>query len=71
MKYRFRFDLETRTGGCAFVINPRFHAGQIIRNTDQYGNGGWGPEERSGPFIFQKGHQFDVIIEVKHHCYSV
>ncbi len=68
---RFRFDFETRTGGCAFVINPRFHAGQIVRNTDQFGNGGWGAEERAGPFCFQKGGVFDLIITVTPHSYSV
>ena len=68
---RFRFDFETRTGGCAFVINPRFHAGQIVRNTDQFGNGAWGAEERAGPFCFAKGQVFDMIITVNPHSYSV
>ena len=68
---QFRFDLETRTGGCVFVINPRFHLGQIVRNTDHHGNGAWGPEEKHGPFIFQHGQPFELIISVDHDRYHV
>jgi len=68
---QFRFDLETRNGGCVFVINPRFHLGQIVRNTDHHGNGAWGPEEKHGPFIFQHGQPFELIISVDHDRYHV
>jgi hypothetical protein len=68
---QFRFDLETRSGGCVFVINPRFHLGEIVRNTDHHGNGAWGPEEKHGPFVFQHGQPFELIISVDHDKYHV
>jgi hypothetical protein len=68
---QFRFDLETRNGGCVFVINPRFHLGEIVRNTDHYGNGQWGAEEKTGPFMFQHGQPFELIISVDHDKYQV
>ena len=53
------------------MINPRFHLGEIVRNTDHHGNGQWGPEEKHGPFIFQHGQPFELIISVEHDKYQV
>jgi hypothetical protein len=63
--------LETRNGGYVFHINPRFHLVQIVRNTDPYGNDEWGHEEKHGPFIFQNGQPFELIISVNYDRYHV
>ena len=66
-----RIDLLTSSGAVAFVINPRFHANAIVRNTDASGHGSWGPEERHGPFVFQKGAPFELIITAEYDKYRV
>ena len=68
---QFRIDMETRNGGYVLHINPRFHLKQIVRNTDPYGNDEWGHEEKHGPFIFQHGQPFELIISVDHDRYHV
>jgi hypothetical protein len=65
--FRFTFNLCTPSG-IALHINPRFHLGCVVRNTDR---GGWGAEERAGPFPFAKGQPFEMIIAVDHDRYRV
>jgi len=51
------------------VINPRFHANCVVRNTER---GGWGPEERNGGMPFAKGQPFELTVSVeqdKYRCF--
>jgi hypothetical protein len=65
---RFRIDLLTVNGSIAFHVNPRFNVGQVVRNTDC---GGWGPEERHGPFPFRRAEPFELIISTESDHFKV
>lgn len=63
-----KIDLGTRNGQIAFHINPRFGQGCIVRNSQL---NGWGAEEKSGSFPFQKGRAFEIVILVEDDKYKV
>jgi hypothetical protein len=65
---RVKIDLGTRNGQIAFHINPRFGQGCIVRNSQL---NGWGAEEKSGSFPFQKGRAFEIVILVEDDKYKV
>ncbi|CAM4615975.1 unnamed protein product [Lepidochelys kempii] len=67
----FVVNLRCGNGDIAFHFNPRFNEGRpvVVCNTEQ--NGCWGPEERTYHMPFQPGIYFEVIINVKGHCYQV
>ncbi|BFZ07894.1 hypothetical protein BsWGS_10933 [Bradybaena similaris] len=54
---------------CAFVFDPRFNDGKVVRNHKQ--NGSWGIEETDGVMPFRRGHNFELHIKVEHHGYKV
>lgn len=56
-------------GGHALHINPRFNENAVVRNSEHHG--AWGQEERQGPFPFQKGQHFELIILVENDKYKV
>lgn len=60
--------MNTSTMQIAFHFNPRFSQNCVVRNTK---TGAWGPEERAGPFPFQKGQPFEIIIFVEEDKYRV
>lgn len=47
----------------AFHFDIRFNERQVVRNT--LINGGWGTEERSGPFPFFHGQSIDIIFRIE------
>ncbi|XP_065276762.1 galectin-4-like isoform X1 [Emys orbicularis] len=67
----FGVNLRCGNGDIAFHFNPRFNEGRpmVVCNTEQ--NGCWGAEERTYHLPFQPGIYFEVIINVKGHCYQV
>ncbi|XP_034648601.1 galectin-9-like [Trachemys scripta elegans] len=67
----FGVNLRCGNGDIAFHFNPRFNEGRpmVVCNTEQ--NGNWGAEERTYHVPFQPGIYFEVIINVKGHCYQV
>uniref|UniRef100_A0A674IP13 Galectin n=1 Tax=Terrapene triunguis TaxID=2587831 RepID=A0A674IP13_9SAUR len=69
--FSFGVNLRCGNGDIAFHFNPRFNEGRpvVVCNTQQ--NGCWGAEERTYHLPFQQGIYFEVIINVKGHCYQV
>lgn len=65
---RLRIDLNCRNGQTAFHFNPRIGQGCVVRNSNL---GGWGPEEKNGPFVFRKGQAYEIIILVEADKYRV
>nr|XP_005295738.1 galectin-4-like [Chrysemys picta bellii] len=67
----FGVNLRCGNGDIAFHFNPRFNEGRpmVVCNTEQ--NGSWGAEERTYHVPFHPGIYFEVIINVKGHCYQV
>lgn len=65
---RIKIDLACRNGNIAFHFNPRIGQNCVVRNSNL---GGWGPEEKDGPFAFKKGRNFEIIILVEHDKYRV
>ncbi|KAG6922800.1 galectin-4-like [Chelydra serpentina] len=67
----FGVNLRCGNGDIAFHFNPRFSDGRpvVVCNTEQ--NRCWGAEERTYHMPFQAGIYFEVIINVKGHCYQV
>ncbi|XP_038238248.1 LOW QUALITY PROTEIN: galectin-4-like [Dermochelys coriacea] len=67
----FGVNLRCGNGDIAFHLNPRFNEDRpvVVCNTEQ--NGCWGAEERTYRMPFQPGIYFEVIINVKGHCYQV
>jgi len=57
---RFNIDLLGQNGDVLFHFNPRFDDKKVIRNAQI--SGGWGEEEREGPFPFEKEKAFDLVI---------
>lgn len=56
----FSVNFVGANGDILFHLNPRFGEKAIVRNTET--NNAWGNEEREGPFPFQKGTAFDLVI---------
>ncbi|CAG5134274.1 unnamed protein product [Candidula unifasciata] len=54
---------------CAFVFNPRFDDGRVVRTHKQGGT--WGVEETDGGMPFRRGHNFDLHIKIDHHGYKI
>ncbi|XP_060639578.2 galectin-4-like isoform X1 [Anolis sagrei] len=66
----FVVNLVCQNGDIAFHFNPRFTEGHVVVcNTQQ--NGRWGPEQRVRNIPFQPGVYFEMILNVKSHCYQV
>ncbi|XP_061452950.1 galectin-4-like isoform X2 [Rhineura floridana] len=67
---RFSVNLVLGNGDIAFHFNPRFDEGRVVVcNTQQ--KGCWGPEERTYTMPFQPSTYFEMIINIKSHCYQV
>ncbi|CAI5780946.1 galectin-4-like isoform X2 [Podarcis lilfordi] len=67
---RFSVNLVCGNGNVAFHFNPRFDEGRVVVcNTQQHGR--WGAEERAYNMPFQPNIYFEMIINVKSHCYQV
>nr|XP_028595809.1 uncharacterized protein LOC114602131 [Podarcis muralis] len=67
---RFSVNLVCGNGNIAFHFNPRFDEGRVVVcNTQQHGR--WGAEERAYNMPFQPNIYFEMIINVKSHCYQV
>ncbi|XP_074872437.1 galectin-9-like isoform X2 [Carettochelys insculpta] len=68
---RFAVNLRCGNRDIAFHFNPRFNESRqvVVCNTEQ--NGRWGQEERTYHMPFQLGSYFELIINVKNHCYQV
>ncbi len=66
--FSFRIDFLTAQNQIAFHINPRFHLGVIVRNSDL---GGWGPEDRHGGFPFKHNHPFEMCISAESDHFKV
>ncbi len=58
----------THQGHTAFHLNPRFYQQAVVRNTER---GGWGREERHGPFPFRHSQPFEVSVHVESDRYVV
>ncbi|XP_067412661.1 galectin-9-like [Emydura macquarii macquarii] len=67
----FSVNLRCANGDIAFHFNPRFHESRlvVVCNTEQ--SRCWGAEERIHHMPFQPGTYFELIINVKGHCYQV
>ncbi|XP_069063811.1 galectin-4-like isoform X2 [Pleurodeles waltl] len=67
---RFALDFACSNGDIAFHFNPRFdEGGVVVCNTLQHSC--WGTEERKNYMPFQRGMYFEVIVNIKNHCYQV
>uniref|UniRef100_A0A8D0GZK8 Galectin n=1 Tax=Sphenodon punctatus TaxID=8508 RepID=A0A8D0GZK8_SPHPU len=68
---RFSMNLRCSNGDIAFHFNPRFDEGRlvVVCNTEQ--SHCWGSEERTYNMPFQSDTYFEMIINVKNHCYQV
>lgn len=67
---RFSINFACSNGDIAFHFNPRFdEGGVVVCNTMQQKQ--WGTEERKQCMPFQRGMYFEVIVNVKNHCFQV
>uniref|UniRef100_A0A8C8VPZ0 Galectin n=1 Tax=Pelusios castaneus TaxID=367368 RepID=A0A8C8VPZ0_9SAUR len=67
----FAVNLRCGNRDIAFHFNPRFHESRlvVVCNTEQGQR--WGTEERTYHMPFNLGVYFELIINVKGHCYQV
>ncbi|XP_069500716.1 galectin-4-like isoform X2 [Ambystoma mexicanum] len=67
---RFAIDFACSNGDIAFHFNPRFdEGGVVVCNTFQHQQ--WGKEERKNNMPFQRGMYFEIIVNIKNHCFQV
>ncbi|XP_042299577.1 galectin-9-like [Sceloporus undulatus] len=68
--FSFVVNLVCQNGDIAFHFNPRLNQGNVVVcNTHEKGR--WGPEERVYNMPFQSSVYFEIIINVRSHCYQV
>lgn len=63
-----KIDLACRNGNIALHFNPRIGQGCVVRNSNL---GGWGAEEKDGPFVFKRARNFEIIFLVEQDKYRI